>query len=52
MRLNVFRSRVRWLVTLSIEPVGFDRASTADGVRVDAERRMTVDGRRAGVKKW
>jgi len=34
-------------VVVRIEPVGFDRASAADGVRVEAERRMTVDGRRA-----
>lgn len=34
-------------VVMRVEPVGFDRASTAAGVRVEAETRMTVDGRRA-----
>lgn len=34
-------------VVLRVEPVGFDRASAADVVRVEAERRMTIDGRRA-----
>ncbi len=34
-------------VVLRVEPVGFDRASTAAGVRVEDERRVTIDGRRA-----
>lgn len=34
-------------VVVRVEPVGFDRASTAEGMRVEAERRMTVDGRPA-----
>ena len=34
-------------VVVRVEPVGFDRASTAEGVRVEAERRTTIDGRTA-----
>ena len=34
-------------VVVRVEPVGFERASTAEGVRVEMERRLTVDGRRA-----
>lgn len=34
-------------VVLRVEPVGFDRASTAEGVRVEAETRTTIDGRTA-----
>lgn len=34
-------------VVLRVEPVAFERASIAAGLRVENERRMTTDGRRA-----